>query len=44
MSAALAATLRGESPDLDLLFADLVNREPQLPAHLRPAHRLAADE
>lgn len=34
---ALEATQRGETPDLDLLFADLVGREPQLPAHLRPA-------
>ncbi|MBK1679823.1 HypC/HybG/HupF family hydrogenase formation chaperone [Rhodocyclus tenuis] len=34
---ALDASLRGEVPDIDLLFADLVGREPQLPAHLRPA-------
>lgn len=31
---ALDATLRGET-DVDHLFADLVNREPQLPEHLR---------
>jgi hydrogenase assembly chaperone HypC/HupF len=31
---ALEATLRGET-DVDHLFADLVNREPQLPEHLR---------
>lgn len=32
---ALEAALRGET-DLDRHFADLVNREPQLPEHLRP--------
>jgi hydrogenase expression/formation protein HypC len=31
---ALDAASRGES--LDHLFADLIDREPQLPAHLRP--------
>ena len=32
---ALAAVLAGE-PQLDRYFADLVSREPQLPAHLLP--------
>ncbi len=32
---ALAAVLAG-SQDVDAFFADLVGREPQLPAHLRP--------
>ena len=31
---ALAAVLRGED-DVDAFFADLVGREPELPAHLR---------
>jgi len=31
---ALAAVMRGEG-DLDAFFADLVGREPELPAHLR---------
>lgn len=31
---AMAAALRGDS--VDHLFADLVNREPQLPPHLKP--------
>ena len=35
---ALAAVLAGES-EVDAHFADLVDREPQLPAHLRePRH------
>lgn len=34
---ALAAALRGDSASIDDAFADLVNREPQLPDHLRPA-------
>ena len=32
---ALAAALAGET-DMDAFFADLVCREPQLPAHLQP--------
>jgi len=34
--AALAAVLEGKR-DLDVYFADLVGREPELPAHLRAA-------
>ena len=33
--AALDSVMRGETPDIDRLFADLVEREPELPAHLR---------
>lgn len=33
---ALGQVLRGEAQGVDALFADLVDREPQLPAHLRP--------
>jgi hydrogenase expression/formation protein HypC len=33
---ALAAALAGET-DVDAFFADLVGREPQLPAHLQPS-------
>lgn len=33
--AALDGVMRGETPDVDRLFADLVNREPELPDHLR---------
>ncbi|MEW8585017.1 MAG: HypC/HybG/HupF family hydrogenase formation chaperone [Candidatus Thiodiazotropha sp.] len=33
---ALKLAIRGER-EIDHLFSDLVNREPQLPAHLRPA-------
>jgi hydrogenase expression/formation protein HypC len=36
---ALAAVMRGES--VDAFFADLVNREPELPAHLRAMARPA---
>jgi len=32
---ALAAALAGET-DMDAFFGDLVGREPQLPAHLKP--------
>ncbi|MDX2422053.1 MAG: HypC/HybG/HupF family hydrogenase formation chaperone [Amphritea sp.] len=32
---ALRSVMRGESVNLDSLFADLVDREPQLPPHLR---------
>ncbi len=32
---ALRLTLQGET-NIDHLFADLINREPQLPDHLRP--------
>jgi hydrogenase expression/formation protein HypC len=32
---ALSLTLAGET-NIDHLFADLINREPQLPDHLRP--------
>jgi hydrogenase expression/formation protein HypC len=32
--AALDSVMRGEAPDVDRLFADLVNGEPGLPAHL----------
>jgi hydrogenase expression/formation protein HypC len=34
---ALSAALRGDTASIDHAFADLVNREPQLPEHLRPA-------
>ncbi len=34
---ALDAVMRGEAPDVDRLFADLVGRAPQLPDHLRGA-------
>jgi len=34
---ALSAALRGDTAAIDDAFADLVNREPQLPEHLRPA-------
>lgn len=34
---ALQALMAGEQPDLDALFADLVNRDPQLPDFLRPS-------
>lgn len=33
---ALAAVLRGDA-DVDQFFADLMNRAPELPAHLRPS-------
>ena len=33
--AALEAVMAGQSVDLDAAFADLIGREPQLPAHLR---------
>jgi hydrogenase expression/formation protein HypC len=36
---ALAAALAGET-DMDAFFADLVGREPQLPAHLQPPSRI----
>ncbi|MBB6252120.1 HypC/HybG/HupF family hydrogenase formation chaperone [Nitrospirillum iridis] len=36
--AALEAVMRGEPADLDAAFADLIGREPQLPAHLVPDH------
>lgn len=32
---AVQAVMAGEAADLDRLFADLVDREPQLPAHLQ---------
>ena len=32
---AMQAVMAGDSADLDTLFADLVDREPQLPAHLQ---------
>ncbi len=35
---ALAAALAGET-DMDTYFADLVGREPQLPAHLQPSSK-----
>lgn len=35
---ALDALMAGEAPDLDLHFADLVGREPQLPDFLRGAN------
>jgi hydrogenase expression/formation protein HypC len=34
---ALAAALQGDTAAIDAAFADLVDREPQLPEHLRPA-------
>lgn len=33
--AALDGVMRGGTPDIDRLFADLVDREPELPDHLR---------
>lgn len=33
--AAVAAVMSGSTADLDSLFADLTEREPQLPEHLR---------
>lgn len=33
--AALDCVMRGETADVDRLFADLVDREPELPTHLR---------
>ena len=33
---ALGEVLRGDEQSVDALFADLVDREPQLPEHLRP--------
>lgn len=38
--AALELTMRGET-DVDHLFADLVDREPQLPFHLIPKQKTA---
>lgn len=35
--AALEAIMSGGPVDIDAAFPDLVNREPQLPEHLRPA-------
>lgn len=32
---ALSMTINGETPDVDMLFADLVQKEPELPPHLR---------
>lgn len=32
---ALDEVMAGQAPDIDRLFADLVDREPQLPPHLR---------
>lgn len=32
---ALDAVMRGQTPDVEQCFADLVGREPQLPEHLR---------
>jgi hydrogenase expression/formation protein HypC len=34
---ALDQVLHGDAQGLDALFADLIDREPQLPPHLRPA-------
>jgi len=34
---AVSAVIQGEQTDFDALFADLVEREPELPAHLRTA-------
>lgn len=34
---AVRLVMSGEGADIDHLFADLVDREPQLPEHLRPA-------
>jgi hydrogenase expression/formation protein HypC len=36
---ALEAALRGDTGNLDAFFPDLVNREPELPAHLKVAKR-----
>lgn len=38
---ALAAVLRGDG-GVDAFFADLIGREPELPAHLLPARLLSA--
>ena len=38
---ALDMALRGET-DFDHLFADLIDREPQLPEHLRDQHKTKA--
>lgn len=38
--AALELVMRGET-DIDHLFADLIDREPQLPHHLRPKQKTA---
>jgi hydrogenase expression/formation protein HypC len=41
---ALQAALDGRAEDIDALFADLTEREPQLPAHLQPpSARAVAD-
>ncbi|WP_029356673.1 HypC/HybG/HupF family hydrogenase formation chaperone [Bosea sp. 117] len=37
--AAVAAVMSGSSADIEAAFADLVGREPQLPAHLVPPAR-----
>ena len=34
---AVSAVMQGEQANFDALFADLVEREPELPAHLRTA-------
>lgn len=39
---ALEAALQGRTEGFDALFADLVDREPQLPEHLRPQPPAAA--
>ena len=39
--AALDGVMRGEAPDIDHLFADLVDREPELPDFLRGAAALS---
>lgn len=36
---AVAAVMAGEETDLDGLFADLAEREPQLPEHLQPNYK-----
>jgi len=38
---ALQAALDGRTDSIDALFADLTQREPQLPAHLQPQSRSA---
>ncbi len=40
---AVESVMRGESTDLDLLFADLVNREPKLPDHLKASLESSVD-
>ncbi len=40
---AVESVMRGEATDLDLLFADLANREPKLPDHLKASLESSVD-